>query len=366
MRDFVIRFGSIDLAQVPVRALRWWLGELQGFLPKPGRDLLHARRREILVDLSAIDLRVTSRAGGKSETLKLAIDELQSGGLLSERAAILRWAKRGSSVVVLLPEFGTLRRSINLPLVAKRNLKDILTFEVDRQSPLDSARIHFDYQIVAQDKASNKIAVELRIIKRELVERALSICSALGLHATELRLPRDEHPLDIRHAVPTGNIARQVRGQRRLNIAMCAVAFLLTAAILEIVIDRKQSEVNAVAQEISQIKKVASGVERMRQDSAKLASRLQFVVDERQKVLVSKIFDETTRVLPDGSWIFQLELNVREVRVRGYSSAAASLIPIIDGSPLFMNARFRAPLTQGPRGDLQRFEMSFDVKPGAR
>jgi hypothetical protein len=50
------------------------------------------------------------------------------------------------------------------------------------------------------------------------------------------------------------------------------------------------------------------------------------------------------------------------VRIRGLSNSAAALIALFDTSPMFADAQFRAPLMQGPRAGLERFDMSFQLR----
>jgi hypothetical protein len=52
----------------------------------------------------------------------------------------------------------------------------------------------------------------------------------------------------------------------------------------------------------------------------------------------------------------------RTVHLRGFSKAASSLVPTFDASPMFENARFGAPLTQGAGAGVERFDLLLDLK----
>jgi Tfp pilus assembly protein PilN len=68
-----------------------------------------------------------------------------------------------------------------------------------------------------------------------------------------------------------------------------------------------------------------------------------------------------TRALPDGTWLYSLDYDGETVQLQGYSTNAAALVAIFDGSALFRDAAFRAPMTQGPAPGLQQFDLSMNV-----
>lgn len=278
-----------------------------------------------------------------------------------QRLRIARQTKTAQSIAVLLPENSALRRSLTLPLAARRNLPEILAFEVDRQNPLDSNEIHFDYRVAGVNKSDDTIAVEIRIFKRRTIDQAVSLCRRLNLEPDEIRVSGDAQPLDRRGvwAVPAASVGQ--RRARLISLGLGVLAGVLAAAMVFEFFEREQAVLDKLAHAVAGMKREVSAVERMRRDSDALAARIGIIARERNKTLSVKVLEETTRVLPDTTWVFHFERNRQRVNIRGYSSAAASLIAMIDGSPLFTNARFRAPRTQGPRSDLQRFDLSFDL-----
>jgi general secretion pathway protein L len=62
--------------------------------------------------------------------------------------------------------------------------------------------------------------------------------------------------------------------------------------------------------------------------------------------MIVEIIDEISRILPDHTWIARLDLKGSELQLQGQSSAASSLIRIIESSPWFENVRFASPVVQ--------------------
>jgi general secretion pathway protein L len=105
-------------------------------------------------------------------------------------------------------------------------------------------------------------------------------------------------------------------------------------------------------------------VESLQDEINKANLGMAFLAQQKQSPLLVKILAEVTKILPDNTWLVEFELHGREVRIRGYSAAASSLIALFDNSRLFTNAQFRAPSMQGQNG-AERFDLSFEVKGGA-
>ena len=78
-------------------------------------------------------------------------------------------------------------------------------------------------------------------------------------------------------------------------------------------------------------------------------------------LLVLQLVDELTQLLPDDTWISQLDFKDREIQLRGNSAASAALIAALEASPLLRNARFRSPVTRDRRIGTERFHLSAEI-----
>jgi len=60
-----------------------------------------------------------------------------------------------------------------------------------------------------------------------------------------------------------------------------------------------------------------------------------------------EILRELTRLLPDGTWVQDLQVGQETVEFSGYSSRAAELIQPLENSPYFSHVEFASPITRG-------------------
>jgi general secretion pathway protein L len=359
MRALTLRRRPLDALALAGSFWRWWLTELRGLLPRRLLDLVAARQSRLIVEVAASEVAVTRRRAGNDTVLaRLSTAAAVADGPPALRAAVAA----GDAVTLRLSQAEVLRKTVELPLGAQRNLGQILTFELERQSPIERERVYFDHQLLRRDAAARRLVVELRIVKRDVVDRAVSTCRSLGLAPASLDFIGDERPLAAAGFLD-GNAASTGRWPwHRVTMALAGLSCLLLVALLYVESARQQKVASDVALRLAAAKTEAQETERLRKDVAALVARTEFLDREKTKPLAVKIVSEITRLLPDGTWLFELEIRGSTIRMRGDSPAASPLLAAFDGSPLFANARFVSPVTQGPKSGLERFELSFDYR----
>ena len=263
---------------------------------------------------------------------------------------------------VFLARSEVLRRVLHLPLAAVGNLREILRHELERQSPIDPSAVYFDHSIRERDQAANRLEVELRIVKRASIERAIGLCRFLGLEPVSVGINGDDF-LFNRSELPLNRPAVMRALWRRWSApALSALILLLGIAVLTGSLARNEIAAAELADRVADAQAKAAAVRDLRDEIASAEKRAEFVTSEKQRPMMVRILAELTRTLPDGTWIFSLQVNGGEVRIRGFSSSASALIALFDKSAIFANAQFRAPLTQGQQSGIERFDLSFQVK----
>jgi general secretion pathway protein L len=85
-------------------------------------------------------------------------------------------------------------------------------------------------------------------------------------------------------------------------------------------------------------------------------------IEERK--LVSPIWEELAKVLPDSSFLTDLGIKDSNVSITGYSAAASSIIVALEGSDLFEQASFTGPVVKVPGNSGDRF--AIDLKMGGK
>src|SRR5690606_26621124 len=211
--------------------LAWWGAGLAAWLPASWRRLLAPRRERLLLQLEGDGLRLRREdAQGILDlaTLPLPLPAPAGAGagdplagLLSEPVAELpRW--------LLLPAAQGLRRSLPLPAAARERLREVLGFEVERQTPFAAADVLHDGRLL-QLRGDGQLQVELVVVPRSRYEAQAARLGALaqGLAGVDLA-DTEGRTLGVNLLPPARRHAR--RGRRRCwNRALGALALLLLA-----------------------------------------------------------------------------------------------------------------------------------------
>jgi general secretion pathway protein L len=80
-----------------------------------------------------------------------------------------------------------------------------------------------------------------------------------------------------------------------------------------------------------------------------------------------QVWEELSRILPDDSWVQELRLaqqgqNGHELTITGFSTAAASLVEVLDRSTLLANVALTAPISLDPIEKRERFVLKARIE----
>jgi len=252
-----------------------------------------------------------------------------------------------------------LRRTLRLPVAARFRLRGLLAQDLERQSPVDPASVLFTFRILAIERAASQVLVSLILVRREVVEAAVRRVEAAGLRLKDVFLDgeilRDEFLAPRRFGVTRRHGAA---------VVLLLLALLLGAADVAVRAERQGQVLDALSARAAALDAAAAQVEAVREQVEDLQAQSGFLAARRAAPSVGVILAAVTRALPDGTWLYSFDYDGATVQLQGYSHDAAALVAVFDGTALFRDAAFRAPMTQGPAPGLQQFDLSMSVASG--
>ena len=343
---------------------RWWRGEVAALLPDRVRRWLDGGVTVIAIDLDGAGAVLRRFEDGRMSE----IGRLPHFDAANLRAALAPYLAQSvlsrPSFALRLPDTAALRRTLSLPAAARRDLATLLDIELERQSPLDRAEIHHAYRVV--EAGAGRIALDWRLVRKRSVAPALEVCREAGIDLAAIAFAGDDAPPDGGTLPVATGAARLLRARRAMVRGLLLLIAALLLAATAGVYQRNQSAADAFAVRVDRTRLAALGALRLEHAVAATRSRDALLLRERQKLSVTRILAETTRLLPQGSWLTAFSYGNGEVRLRGYSNAASSLIAVFDASPLFAGAEFAAPLVQAQSRDLEQFDLTVKLRGGLR
>ncbi|MDD1648917.1 MAG: PilN domain-containing protein [Methylococcaceae bacterium] len=342
---------------------QWWIGELLSMVPS-GVQKLFGGAAEYLVltrdehGVSLSHLRPT----GEAELVHLLLDEtggesrtqyLQENAALSEAKTALR-----------LTGAQGLRKQFKLPMAAEENLRQVVSFEMDRMTPFKSDQVYFSTVIVSRLKATRQILVDLILTPRAKLDALLDELAAAGWRPDIVYLAGDAKPGGY-NLLPDKFKPPQSRWPGLINGTLGIILFSLITLLIALPIWSARTEANRLQGEVKKTAKIAQEVEAMREESEKLLHQARFLQDKKhtEPVLVDTL-EELSRVIPDGTWLNGMQFMNRRIIIQGQSPSASSLIQGIEASDFFNNVSFVSPVTKDTSNGLERFQIASDVVNG--
>lgn len=336
--------------------LSWWGHSLAAWLPRRWRTLLGLDRGRLLLspggeDAQGIAMLQLRRQDG---------DGLRDLGQLPVPANpdevlgdLPRW--------LLLPAAGGLVRRLALPAAAADRLRDVLAFEIDRQTPFAAADVAYDARIVRR-RADGQLEVDLVVVP---LGRLQAQRDGLGPLASTLAgvdlAGGDGAPLGVNLLPPAQR--RQVADPwRGWNLGLAALALLALVFGLWQVLDNRRNAADAFAEALEPRAAQAREVAAQRQQLVAIVAGQAFLDRSRAaRPTTVEILDELTRSLPDGTWLEKVSIEGDRLVVLGLSNEASALVRRLEPSPLWQSPALAGAVQPDPRTGRDRFSLVAEL-----
>ena len=327
-----------------LRFARWWGGERAGLMPGALRRAVGLESLELLVLAQADDLRLRRRRVGGLEDL---------GGLEA-----LPTAAGDARIVLQIPAERAFVKTVQLPLAAAENLPEVLAFEMDRQTPFQPDQVHFGYSMLDRDTAEKTLRARLSVVPRTVVADALKRLRARGLSPDAIEILDADRLIDV----PGG--ARAAPGIGRLNGLLMVLCLLLLAAAIASPAAVRHYRIAGMEREIAVLKPRAEVALARRGDvDRRTEGAVRAVAARAAAPFATGVLEEVTRLLPDDTWLAQLNIVSGRVEIEGSTASATNLVPLLEGSPRFAAVSFRAPLTTNAVTRREHFQFVIELAP---
>ncbi|MBL7000616.1 MAG: PilN domain-containing protein [Gammaproteobacteria bacterium] len=344
----------------------WWIEELAGILPQSIRAVTRPDLERLLLQPNGVEL-IASRGTHESveEIGRYPLTEAALPPALAKEVEQL--AGRSREVILCLPADKILLKTLTLPLVTETNLREVLGFEMDRQTPFSLDQVYYDHLVSKRDSKANTITLKLLVTPRIYLDELLAKLSDIGFqpHQVSIQLNNSSNQIQNINLLPQQ--ARQnTRGSsHQLNLVLALVAVLLLAGTIALPLINKKQVINTLQTRVELATSKEKIVQRLREQVEQLSTGSDFLVKKKLLTpMALEIIDELTRILPDDSWIYNLTIKDKEIQIQGFSTAAASLIPLIESSERLQNPRFRSSVTTSQGSDSEKFHLSAEVTGG--
>ena len=355
------------LAKTPLPGFfAWWGSQLLACLPARWRGFLSERSEALLLDLRGEEVVVWREHGeAMREYARIRRDlpaETQAAEFQRLRTAIDDPAVR---TVFCIPAERVLTRTLSLPSAAEDNLRQVLSFEMDRQTPFKADQVYFDSRVLGHDASGRNAQIELVLIPRGQLDQELGALPAGAAELDGVDSWCGAPGAGRRHAnlLPPDRRARRRNLRTPLNLGLAALALILLVVNMNESLANRAAAVDAMRVEVEKANSDAKQVAALKKTLADSIAGANFLTDRKRKQpLTVALIDDLSRRLPLDAYLERLQIENKQVQLQGQAQEAAKLIAVLGASPCLGNPGFQGQVQPDPRTGKERFQISAELK----
>ena len=337
--------------------LSWWCGQLAGLLPDfVTRGSSHRTDAAILdLDADAITLLIRSQGTITSIGQSSADD---AG--LQELARTLDAEKTAPRLVLLrLPPEWVLQKRLSFPIAARRDLKNLLGFEIDRETPFAREEIYWNFAIRRQDQVQGRLEVDLFIVPRRSADPVIEAARRAGLDPAAVEVDAGSRGANL---VPltTETLSAHFQSEPP-RIPRLAAAGALALVAIAAPFAYQEWAISSADATIASLEPQAREAAALRQSANQLARTVDFFQKDGRHGSALTTLAAVTHSLPDDSYLTALTLRGTRLTMSGLSPSAAQLVGLFAHSTLFREPSFDSPVVGSENGDLENFTISVTL-----
>jgi general secretion pathway protein L len=341
---------------------RWWTGELKQAMPAAWQQKLQQARRRVTLAL-------------EDESLALGVDENRSLEMLESFSIKQDASLQIQQVEDLLrnneleeaPRFlllkleSILNREMKLPLAAESNLAQVLSFEMDRQTPFRAADVYYDWKVLDRNSESGQLRLDLFVVPRPEADSMVKAVTGRGFRLAGVDVVDGSRTLGL-NLLPADQRTKSVNPKTRLNLALGAACAALLGLVMMQSLYLRSHQVAELEEAITAVQGEARQVMTIKQQIEDTGEAAGFLAKRRAEApLAVEVLADVTQILPDDTYLDRLVISKSSVQMQGKSQNAQQLIELVNESGLLDEASFRGSTRLDARSGLEIFEVNADI-----
>ncbi|TCD16658.1 PilN domain-containing protein [Oricola cellulosilytica] len=331
----------------------WWSRTMRGFVGARGgapRGPVAVLRRDRLD---------VFRGPADDAPAAVPLDDLQTG-LASLRRG--RGAVRGP-VTLQLDEGRFITRRLSGFTVPLSRQRAMAAIDLGGSTPFRVEEVH---AVLTEPPAARQAPPsEYHIIRRSVIDPVVAALAAARLPVRAIALTAGDGPVLPLRGADLARLTGRTRARSFAHASAIAAMALIAVATAGSFAHAWWRYDTAIAETRAISAPLQARAVRVRKALDERENRMAVLSALRTEIAESRtateVWEEVTRVLPDSAWLTDMTIAEDTVRLSGFSRAAPAIIAPLEGSGMFSNAEFTAPVVRVPGQAGQRFSLRMDV-----
>lgn len=338
----------------------WWGRELRACLPARMAAWFERHASWYLLALEADE--VTLRAAG-SEHVRARIDTTQAEALQQTawRDALSGADPQDVRLALCLPANKVLRRQLYLPAAARADLRRVVGYDMDRQTPFRVGDVCFDVRPLGI-AADGRLKVELVLTPRRELEPLLQRLAIMGARVDAVDVADGDGRLGV-NLLDAAARPSHPHPRRRLNLVLAGLVIVLLALIMGQWLHNRRSTLAAMQAQVEALHGRARQVTALRNQLVQRLGATGFLIRQRaQSPAMIDVLADVTHRLPDATWLERLSVDATgHVALQGQSPHATQLLKRMAGSAYLGDPGFQGVIQTDARTGKERFFMTAQL-----
>jgi general secretion pathway protein L len=278
----------------------------------------------------------------------------------------------GAQVTLVIPKAWTIVKTAEFPLTVKENLSDVVSYELDRLTPLSPERAFYDFRILAEDE--NRIRIMLAAMKAETLQPYLEALRgkgiAVGRVVIDPSVPGTPSP-DLRsQSAVAGEMNLLDKGMHKppktpmaLTIVLLSVLVALGLFWLVSPLRIAEKRVEIIDREIALRRDEVKKIEALKKDLEGVEKEIAAIETfKTSRPVTLNLLKEMTRVLPMNTWLSRIRFTESTVEIEGYAASTTEILPKLEASRHFKKVEFASPTSRDVRLNADRFTIKMEIE----
>ena len=266
---------------------------------------------------------------------------------------------------VEIPDELLLHRSLVMPRMAAQDLHDALLLEVRSHSPFGSDDVAWGF--VSHDSANGARRFDLVMASRrqinEFVQGRWPELSASGQVPEAWAVAGLPAPV-VLGGFGEGRRMQHAAGQRRLHLGLLALALALATAVVLTPTAQLRLRALEAVKAFSGVASGAAPLVRKRDELVVLTDRVRAIATiTADRVDPAAVLEYLTRVLPDDTYLYSLDIKGARIVASGHTVDASALLQRLSADPRLRNVRSPTAVTRQPGATKEAFTVEFTLEP---
>jgi len=343
--------------------LNWWGTQLSELVPASLQGSWQNAKATVAIQIDGNRLELSAPPADEVATVELpGGDETTRPEALTEFLSSLPGVPQRIRLTLAPKEYLVSR--LSMPRAAKAHLAEAVGYQLPQLTPFKADQLYYACGETADSPADGPLSVWLVAMPRQRIDRALSL---IGQPPPDNPLPLRKPPVPGENLELSWRVSETPTSPRRIRRLAWLGLIGLWLGVSVVHVYNWQQEQAILEEKLNEVRSNAAELGDLRERLAVATSQAAWLADHRQAAVSPLVLlDTLTQQLDDQTWLQGIELQGRNLTLRGISLSPATVIETLEKSTLLQAVRFDAAITRDNRGQGDRFNISAKLEPSAK